>query len=166
MLGRDEGRVFRLRATELEPLRECMQWLKEHNPHCKLYWTNAKRFGSLYEKLQAVVPRGNKDVPVRVARSRHVESAVAATLGETLGSEEAVLVVVDPAESPRNWATIDAFAEAIGDATYRASVEPAPSSQAARSSTRDTELPANWGRSILDPGRRRRPTRQSESYLW
>ncbi len=35
MLGRDEGRIFQVRESEVEPLRECLLWLRERNPHVK-----------------------------------------------------------------------------------------------------------------------------------
>ena len=44
MLGRDEGRVFKIRESEVEPLRECLSWLREHNPHVKHYLTNFEKF--------------------------------------------------------------------------------------------------------------------------
>ena len=40
MLGRDEGRMLRIREAEIKPLRECLIWLREHNPHVKHYLTN------------------------------------------------------------------------------------------------------------------------------
>ena len=64
MLGRDEGQFCRVRASELEPLRECLVWLRESNPHLKLQFTNAERFAELYGKLQGVLPRGNAEAKV------------------------------------------------------------------------------------------------------
>ena len=44
MLGRDEGRMFKIRESEVEPLRECLGWLRENNPHVKHYLTNFEKF--------------------------------------------------------------------------------------------------------------------------
>ena len=52
-------------------------------------------------------------------RTPRAEHAAEASLGDTIGSEDAVLVVVDPAELPRAWATVDTLAEVIGDSEYR-----------------------------------------------
>ena len=54
-----------------------------------------------------------------------MQGVVETTLGETLGSESAVLVVVDPSEMPRNWKSVDVLAEAIGEAEYRVTAEDA-----------------------------------------
>ena len=40
-----------------------------------------------------------------------------------MGDEEAVLVVVDPQELPRTWASVDLLGEQIGEGTYRAMPE-------------------------------------------
>ena len=93
MLGRNEGQFYRLRASEKEPLKECLQWLREKNPHLQIFWSNAERFGNLYEKLQSVLPRGSTEAPIRMHRTRQLESAVGSTLDATLGQEAAVLVV-------------------------------------------------------------------------
>ena len=95
MLGRNEGQFYRLRASEKEPLKECLQWLREQNPHLQIFWSNAERFGNLYEKLQSVLPRGSTEAPIRMHRTRQLESAVGSTLDATLGQEAAVLVVGD-----------------------------------------------------------------------
>ena len=44
-------------------------------------------------------------------------------LQDTIGDEEAVLVVVDPQELPRTWASVDLLGEQIGEGTYRAMPE-------------------------------------------
>ena len=44
MLGRDEGKVYRVRASELEPLRECLNWLRANTPYSK--FTGPRRSGS------------------------------------------------------------------------------------------------------------------------
>ena len=44
-------------------------------------------------------------------------------LQDTIGDEEAVLVVVDPQELPRTWANVDLLGEQIGEGTYRAMPE-------------------------------------------
>ena len=44
-------------------------------------------------------------------------------LQDTIGDEEAVLVVVDPQELPRTWASVDLLSEQIGEGTYRAMPE-------------------------------------------
>ena len=44
MLGRDEGRMLRIREAEIKPLCECLIWLREHNPHVKHYLTNFEKF--------------------------------------------------------------------------------------------------------------------------
>ena len=43
----------------------------------------------------------------------------------TIGDEQAVLVVVDPQELPRTWASPDLFGGQIGEGTYRATPEDA-----------------------------------------
>ena len=56
-------------------------------------------------------------------RTRRVQEVVETTLGETLGSESAVLVIVDPSEMPRNWKSVHLLSEAIGEAEYRVTAE-------------------------------------------
>ena len=46
-------------------------------------------------------------------------------LQDTVGDEEAVLVVVDPQELPRTWASLDLLGEQIGEGAYRATPEDA-----------------------------------------
>ena len=46
-------------------------------------------------------------------------------LQDTIGDEEAVLVVVDPQELPRTWASVDLLGEQIGEGSYRAMPEEA-----------------------------------------
>ena len=46
-------------------------------------------------------------------------SEAALELEDTIGDEEAVLVVVDPQELPRTWASLDLSGEQIGEGTYR-----------------------------------------------
>ena len=84
--------------------------------------TNLERFGDLYAKIQTLIPLGRKDTPVRIVRSPRAAAAVAEAmhLQDTIGSEEAVLVVVDPSELPRTWASLDLLSEKIGEGTYRA----------------------------------------------
>ena len=67
------------------------------------YLAKAERFGSLYEELQAALPRGDTTARVRMVRTRPARSGDAATLGDTLGQEEATLVLLDPGELPRSW---------------------------------------------------------------
>ena len=123
MYGRDEGEVFRVRAGEVEPLRECLQWLRECNPLFKVFWSAAERFGTLYRNLQAIIPRGDGETRVRMQRNRHNDDAVATTLGETLGAEAAVLIIIDPGELPQSWASIEALAGIIGEEEYRLEVD-------------------------------------------
>ena len=84
------------------------------------------------------IPLGRKDTPVRIVRSPKAAAAVAEAmhLQDTIGSEEAVLVVVDPSELPRTWASLDLLSEKIGEGTYRAT--PQGSGAAA-------ELEPGWG---------------------
>jgi len=60
---------------------------------------------------------------VRLQRTPRVDDALEMSLEETLGAEEAVLVIVDPADLPKSWGSIDLLAEGIGDAAYRVSPE-------------------------------------------
>ena len=39
MLAKDEGRLFRVKAADLEDVRKCLLWLRE-NPHVRLLMTN------------------------------------------------------------------------------------------------------------------------------
>ena len=52
-------------------------------------------------------------------RTERVNDVVETTLGETIGSESAVFVMVDPAEMPRNWKSVDLLSEQIGEEEYR-----------------------------------------------
>ena len=94
MLGRDEGRVFKVPSWEHEDVKKCLRWLKENNPHVRLLTTNTERFGNMYRRLQALVPQGRADAPVRLKRTHSSSSAMESTFGETISAEEAVLVVV------------------------------------------------------------------------
>jgi hypothetical protein len=155
LLGRESAEFERVRGAEVEPLRECLQYLRVHNPHLRVYLSNAERFVELYGQLQAVVPRGRAATPVRLHRApRTSVAAERATLGETLGSETDVLVVVDPAELPRTYATLDILAEQVGQASYR--VWPAASNAQSEAGARSTEAPAaaglspDWGRAMRE----------------
>jgi hypothetical protein len=76
MLHKDEGQFCKIRASEVEPLRETLMWLRENNPHFQAYWTNAERFIELYGQFQAVLPRTDGSVPVRLCRTRSMDAAV------------------------------------------------------------------------------------------
>ena len=93
--------------------------------------TNFERFGELYGQLQALAPPGCKRTQVRVQRTARLSAAISDTmeLQDTIGDEEAVLVVVDPQELPRTWASVDLLGEQIGEGTYRAMPEDAASGQ-------------------------------------
>ena len=120
MLARDEGREFQLRAEEVPHVRTCLRWLRTKNPHFKIFWANVERFGMLYDALKAVVPQGDLRTPVRVARNKPVESAVASVVGDTMQSEDAVLVVLDPGEFPASWAVVNHLADSVGSMSLRA----------------------------------------------
>ena len=68
------------------------------------------------------MPLGRKDTPVRIVRSPRAAAAVveAMQLQDTIGSEEAVLLVVDPSGLPRTLASLDLLSEKIVEGTYRA----------------------------------------------
>ena len=63
------------------------------------------------------------EVKVRMQRTKRLNDVVETTLGETIGSESAVLVMVDPAEMPRNWKSVELLAEKIGEEEYRVIAE-------------------------------------------
>ena len=108
------------------------------------FWANAERFGGLYAELQAVVQRASGEVPVRVLPTRAAASDVERALQDTLGCEAEVLVVVDPADLPKSWATVDIFAEQIGDAHYRAEAARPRGARGAAASG-ETPLRLTWG---------------------
>ena len=107
MLGRDEAQFGHVRASEQEPLKECLQWLRDKNPHLQVFFSNAERFSQLYGQLQSVVPLGDKNTPIRFRRTPVLDSTIQDTLGTTLGEEDTVLVVVDPFGLPSSWTTVD-----------------------------------------------------------
>jgi len=119
MLARDEGREFQIRAEEIPHLRHCLRWLRAHNPHFKVFWANAERFGVLYQRLQAVLPQGNLHTPIRIQRNKAVEGAVGAVVEDTMEGDDAVLVVLDPGEFPSSWAVVDDLADAVGSMSVR-----------------------------------------------
>ena len=125
MLCKDEGRLYRVASAEFEDVRKCQLWLRQHNPHVRLLMTNLERFGQLYGQIQSLVPPGRKTAQVRVQRTARLSAAISDTmeLQDTIGDEEAVLVVVDPQELPRTWASVDLLGEQIGEGTYRAMPE-------------------------------------------
>ena len=45
MLGKDEGRLYRVPAAEFEDAQKCLLWLRANNPHIRLLMTNSERFG-------------------------------------------------------------------------------------------------------------------------
>ena len=99
MLGRESPEFERVRGAEVEPLRECLQYLRVHSPHLRVHLSNAERFVQLYGQLQTVVPRGRSETPVRLRRTpRAGDLPGCTTLGETLGAETDVLVVVEADE--------------------------------------------------------------------
>ena len=87
-----------------------------------MYVTNLERFEKLYARIQTMLFLGRKDTPVRIVRSPQALAAMEESfqLKDIIGAEEAVLVLVDPAELPRTWASLDLLSETIGDGTYRA----------------------------------------------
>ena len=102
MLCKDEGRLYRVPAAEFDDVRKCQLWLRENNPHVRVLMTNLERFGQLYGQIQTLVPPGRKHTQVRVQRTTRLSAAMSDTmdLQDTIGDEEAVLVVVDPLEFP------------------------------------------------------------------
>ena len=111
MLGKDEGRFLRIKPNEVGPLREMLHFLRDKNPHIRTFWTSWERFQDLWHNIQ--VPAGTGKIRVRAARTARTRAAVEQTLGETLGDEDAALVIIDPKEMPRVWAQVWA-AENIG----------------------------------------------------
>ena len=103
MLAKDEGRLFRVMAADLQDVRKCLLWLRQKNPHVRLLIANFERFCDLYMKIQLFVLLRRKDTLVRIVRSPRAAAAVseAMQLQDTIGSEEAVLVGVDRSELPR-----------------------------------------------------------------
>ena len=57
MLGRDEGKMWKIRESEVEPLKECLLWLRNNNPHVKTYYTAFEKFQKLFQRPQTVVPQ-------------------------------------------------------------------------------------------------------------
>ena len=104
MLGKDEGRFLRIKPNEVEPLREALHFLRVHNTHIRTFWTSWERFQDLWHNIQ--VPAGTGELRVRAARRGRARAAVEQTLGETLGDEDAALVIIDPKEMPRVWAQV------------------------------------------------------------
>ena len=138
MLAKDEGRLFRVKAADFADVRGCLLWSRHRNPHVRLLMTNLERFGDLYSKIQTLVQLWRRDTPVRIVRSPRAVAAAEESLQlkDTIGAEEAVLVLVDPAELPRTWASLDLLSETIGEGTYRA--EPQGDGSA-------SELDPGWG---------------------
>ena len=101
MLAKDEGRFLKIRADELEPLRNALHFLRQENIHIRQFWTSWERFHDLWHNIQ--VPAGSGGLRVRPAKTsrRQQQAAVEQTIGETLGDEEVALVVIDPNELPR-----------------------------------------------------------------
>ena len=134
MLGRDTaefGRVRgagRLRAAELQPLRECRLGLRAYTPLLRVFFANAETFVDLYKHLQSLVPEARPDTPVRLHRTPRVSAVVETTLQETLGAETQVLVIADPSELPRAFHSIDVLAERIGESAYRCEAVPTSAS--------------------------------------
>ena len=124
MLAKDEGRFLRIKPSEIEPLRESLHFLREKNVHVRTFWTSWEKFQNLWKNIQ--VPAGTGKLRVRASRGGRARgrAGVEQTLGETLGEEEAALVIIDPKEMPRTWAEVGA-AENIGECVPRPE-EPAP----------------------------------------
>ena len=66
MLSQEAEEHERVRSAEVEPLRECLHYLRAKNPHLRIHLSNAERFVKLYGQLQAVVPRGHAEASVRL----------------------------------------------------------------------------------------------------
>ena len=120
MLCTAVGRLYRVPTAEFDDVRKCQLWLRENNPHVRLLMTKLERFGQLYGQIQTLFPPGRKHTQVRVHRTTRLSAAVSDTmeLQDTIGDEQAVLVVVDPQELPRTWASLDLLGEQIGEGTY------------------------------------------------
>ena len=132
----------------------------------RVFLANAEQFVDLYQTLQSVLPQGQNAAPVRLRRTSRVGAAAESTLGETLGAETDVLVVVDPVGLPRGFYSVDVLAEQIGDAVYRAHTDEAPARlpppsfrdvqdadvdsahRGAEASSPPGGLPSTWGRDM------------------
>ena len=68
MLGKNEGRFMHIKPDEVEPLRETLHYLREHNVHIRTFWTSWERFQDLWHNIQ--VPVGSGAVKVRASRRR------------------------------------------------------------------------------------------------
>ena len=51
MVAKDEGRFFKIKANEVDSLREAFHHLKEHNVHIRKYLTSWERFHSLWRNI-------------------------------------------------------------------------------------------------------------------
>ena len=57
----------------------------------------------LRNRLEELVPQGDKRTAMRLWRTQRLTDAVESTIGDTLQQEDAVLVVIDPSEFPKSW---------------------------------------------------------------
>ena len=127
-----------MKTREFEDVRKGLLWLRRKNPHVRLLMTNLERFENLHARIQTLVPLGRKDTPVRIVRSPRAPAATEESiqLKDTIGAEDAVLVLVGPAELPRTCASLDLLSETICEGTYRAESQGNGSAR---------ELHAAWG---------------------
>ena len=124
VLGKDEGEWLKLKPDEAACLKECLWFLREHNPHFRQFLTVWEAYAFPNGCVHSVVPTGHGDTPVQPARGgarrqRRVETRIA----DTLGNDEVALVVIDPAEGPRTWAEIENTDPTIGEAAGRRNSE-------------------------------------------
>lgn len=117
MLAKDEGKFFKMKSDEVDKLHESLYFLKEHNVHVRVFLTSWEQFSDLWHHIQ--VPAGDGKLRVRTTKTRRRgKAAVEHALNETLGDEEAALVIIDPKEAPSSWAEVAAAAE-IGECRFR-----------------------------------------------
>ena len=119
VLGKNDGKYLKIRASELQALHECLAWLREYNPHLQAFWSNVEKFGLFFGSRSCLFTIADKAAPVSSGRKQQRRGAQTENLGSTIGHDEAALAVFDPQQFPKNWHEINDFATKIATVVAR-----------------------------------------------
>ena len=129
VLNKRDGKFLGLSKEELEAWHECLCWLREpgHNELLRLYGTQYEKLVSACNVLDStlrsrgVLPEGAPRAKIRWSKKFGPE-VKAGTLSETLGKEQAGVVVVDASCHPMTYKGVSELTSVVATQEYRIDV--------------------------------------------
>ena len=119
MLDRTETTWKEVRAEEVPFLRECLLWLKTHNPFVNKYCTNLERFGEKLGQIRSLLPEGNLQTLIRISRCPKDAEADPDTIKSILNNESTALAVLEVEQFPKSWADLGFLRDKVGSTRLR-----------------------------------------------